>query len=274
MKQVAMFVVMLAFAACALGQQAAPPSPSQAVAPAGKKQPKAKSQDELNAYTAAATIADPVALEKGADDFAAKFPDSDLTPLLYRTVLRTYQAANSNDKVMEMGERLLKGDPDDPEALVDVAQVITDRTRNTDIDKDQNLDRAMKYAQHALETVDHDVPPGLTPGQEDIFKALTRSNAYSVIGTLQYNAEKFADAEGSFHKSIDAFPAQPDPVVVLRLAMSLDKEGKNPEALKDANHAVELTQDGTPLGVLARRERDRLGKAAGGGSPAADPAKK
>lgn len=278
MRPVGMLIVMLAFTACALGQQAAqPPAPasgSPPAAPAGKQPPKAKSQEELNAYTAAGSITDPAALEKAADDFAAKFPDSELSPVLYRTVIRTYQAANNKDKVLEMGEKLLKSDPDDSEALVDVAQVLTERTRDSDVDKDQILARAMQCAQHALETVDHDVPPGLTGAQEDIFKALTRSNAYSVIGTLQFNAGKFPEAEGSFRKSIDAFAAQPDPVVMLRLAMALDKEGKYPEALKEADQAVALTQDGTPVGVLARREHDRLAKLKGGGSPAADPAKK
>jgi tetratricopeptide (TPR) repeat protein len=273
-----MLMVLLVFTVCALGQQAAqPPTPangSQPAAPGGKKSPKAKSQAELNAYTAAGSITDPAAMEKAADDFAAKFPDSDLTPLLYRTVMRSYQAANNNDKVLELSEKLLKSDPDDAEALVDLAQVLTESTRDSDVDKDQRLARAMQSAQHALETVDHDVPPGLTGAQEDIFKALTRSNAYSVIGTLQYNAGKFPEAEVSFRKSIDAFAAQPDPVVMLRLAMSLDKEGKYPEALKEADQVVALTQDGTPAGVLARREQARLAKATGGGSPAADPAKK
>ena len=42
------------------------------------------------------------------------------------------------------------------------------------------------------------------------------------------------EAVGYFHKSIDAYPAQPDPVVVLRLALALDKQGKYPDALKEA----------------------------------------
>jgi hypothetical protein len=61
---------------------------------------------------------------------------------------------------------------------------------------------------------------------------------------------------------------------MLRLTMALDREGKYPEALKEANQAVALTQDGTPAGVLARREHDRLAKLTGGGSPAADRVKK
>jgi hypothetical protein len=62
---------------------------------------------------------------------------------------------------------------------------------------------------------------------------------------------------------VDAYPSQPDPVVVLRLAISLDRQGKYPEALKEANHAVDLTQDGTSAGKLARQERDRLNQLVG-----------
>jgi hypothetical protein len=72
-------------------------------------------------------------------------------------------------------------------------------------------------------------------------------------------------------KSIDAFPSQPDPVVVLRLALTLDKQQKYPEALKVANKAVEMTQDNTAIGTPARRERDRLQQLTGAATPAAQP---
>jgi tetratricopeptide (TPR) repeat protein len=284
MKTAATAIVVLVLAAFTLAQQpASPPTQnppagqsgppqgaSQAPAAVGKRPPQAKTQPEFDAYKTAAASTDPAALEKAADDFAAKFPDSELTPLLYRAALRGYQNANNGDKLMEMGQKILKGDPDDPEALVDVAEVMTERTRDTDLDKDQRLDQAAKYAQHALETVDTDLPPGLPAAQVDTFKGLMRSNAYSVLGTLQFNKEKYADAESSFRKSIDAFPSQPDPVVILRLALSLDKQGKYPEALKEANHAVEMTQEGTPAGNLSRRERDRLAQLTGGAAPASN----
>jgi hypothetical protein len=57
-------------------------------------------------------------------------------------------------------------------------------------------------------------------------------------------------------------------VVVLRLALALDKQGKYPEALKAANRAVELTQENTVIGTPARRERDRLQQLTGGAAPA------
>ena len=58
-------------------------------------------------------------------------------------------------------------------------------------------------------------------------------------------------------------------IAVLRLALCLDKQNKYPEALKEANHAVDLTQDSTPAGKMARQERDRLAQLTGGTPPAA-----
>jgi tetratricopeptide (TPR) repeat protein len=243
------------------GAQGAAQQGSAAPALQGKRPPQAKTQPEFDAYNAAvANQKDPAAMEKAADDFAAKFPQSELRVLLYKAAMRAYQNANNGDKMAEMAQKLLKLDPDDPEALIASAEVMAERTRPTDLDKDQRFDQATKYAQHALETIDTDVaiPAGTAQAQIDAYKGLLRSTAYSVLGTIQYDQEKYAEAEGYFRKSIDAYPAQPDPVVVLRLALALDKQGKYQDALKEANRAVELTQEGTTAGTTARHERDRL----------------
>ncbi len=249
------------------GQQGAAP----ATAPQGKRPPQAKTQPEFDAYKAAMASNDPAATEKAADDFASKFPDSELTPLLYRAAMHSYQSANNGDKMLEMGRKVLKLDPDDPEALVGVSEVLAERTRDTDIDKEQRLDEAMKLAQHAIETVDTDiaVPVGTPQEKIDAYKGFLRSSAYSIIGTLQFNKEKYTDAEASFHKSIDAYASQPDPVVVLRLALALDKQGRYSDALTYAGQAAGLTQDGTSAGSLARRECDRVAQLAKVPKPAA-----
>src|SRR5580692_7468556 len=288
MKRAAMILGMLSAATLlAAQQQTSPAQPQQpaggtsqqgsaAPAPAvGKRPPQAKTQPEFDGYNAAmANQKDAAAMEKAADDFATKFPDSELRVLLYKAAMRAYQNANNGDKMLETAQKLLKLDPDDPEALIASAEVITERTRDTDLDKDQRFAEATKYAQHALETIDTDVPvpANVAQAQIDAYKGLLRSSAYSVLGTIQYDQEKYADAQGYFQKSIDAYPSQPDPVVVLRLALALDKQGKYGDALKQANRAVDLTQEGTAAGTTARHERDRLVQLTGGipvsGSPA------
>src|SRR5579872_779189 len=254
--------------------QTTPPAGQQSAAPAtpsAKRPPQAKTQAEFDAYKAAiANMNDAAAMEKAADDFAAKFPDSELRVLMYRAAMHAYQNSNNADKMYDMAQKELKLDPDDPEALIGAAEVIAERTRDSDLDKDQRWGEAQKYAQHALETVDTDVsiPAGTPQDKIDAYKGFLKSSAYSILGTIALNSEKYTDAENYFHKSIDAYPSQPDPVVVLRLALALDKQNKYPEALKEANHAVELTQESSTAGTLARRERDRLVQLTGGTAPA------
>jgi tetratricopeptide (TPR) repeat protein len=282
MKRAAMVLGVLAVAAFAVAQQqtpaqqkqpagAAQPAAGAPTTPPGKRPPQAKTQPEFDGYNAAiANQKDPAAMEKAADDFATKFPDSELRVLLFKAAMRAYQNANNGDKMLEEAQKLLKVDPDDPEALIASAEVVAERTRDTDLDKDQRFAQATKNAQHALETIDTDVPmPANIPqAQIDAYKGLLRSSAYSILGTIQYDQEKYADAQGYFQKSIDAYPSQPDPVVVLRLALALDKQGKYQDALTQANKAVDLTQEGTNAGTTARHERDRLMQLTGGTIPA------
>jgi tetratricopeptide (TPR) repeat protein len=253
--------------------QAAPAqgaTPGATTVPAGKRPPQAKTQPEFDAWKAAAANTDPAALEKASDDFATKFPDSELRILLYKNAMRLYQSANNAEKTDAMGRKVLSLDGDDPEALVIVAEVIAERTRDADIDKDQRFAEATSLAQKATKTVDTDVqvPTGTPQEKIDAYKSLLRSNAYSILGTIEFKKENYAAAQENLQKSIDAFPTNPDPVVILRLALALDKQQKYPEALKVANRAVELTQDNTVIGTPARRERDRLQQLTGGAAPA------
>jgi tetratricopeptide (TPR) repeat protein len=286
MKSIAMTVAMLGitaggFTALSFGQSnsndkpaaTAPAGQAAAAAPQGKRPPQAKTQPEFEAYKAAAALTDPPAQEKAADDFATKFPDSELRPVLYKSAMHGYQQSNNGEKMMDMASKVLKYDPDDPEALLGVAQVIAERTRDTDLDKDQKLAEAKKDAERALVTADTDVPnAGAPPERLEAYKGFLRSEAYAVLGTIAFNAKAWPDAETNLHKSIDAFPQQPDAIAVFRLAVALDMQGKYPDATKYCNQAVDLTKEGTPAGNAARQERDRLAKLSGGGAAAPAPA--
>jgi len=275
MKRAAMIGAVLAVATWSFAQMKAPAtqnapaaqpsSPPAAAPPQGKRPPAAKTTPEYEAYKTAAALTDPAAAENAANDFAVKFKDSELRIVLFKNVMRGYQRAGNSDKIIEIGRKALAIDGDDPEALVTVAGELAEKTRDTDLDKDQRLDEAMKMAQKAVQTVDTDVaiPQGTPQEQVDTYKSQLRSFAFSIIGTLEFKKDNFADAETDLRKSIDAYPAGPDPVVVLRLAISLDRQNKYADALKEANRAVDMTQETTGAGKLARQERDRLTQLAG-----------
>ncbi len=236
-----------------------------AAAPAGKRPPQAKTQPEFDAYKLAAAITDPAAQEKAADDFATKFPDSELRALLYKQVMHGYQQVNNAEKMLAMSRKVLTFDPDDPEALLGVAQVLAERTRDTDLDKDQRLAEARKDAERALITVDTDIPTANQPQDKiDAYKGFLKSEAYAILGTLDFNAKAWGAAEQNLKKSIDVFPQQPDPIAVFRLSVALDMQNKYPDALKYADQAVDLTKAGTGAGDAARKEKDRLVQLIGG----------
>jgi tetratricopeptide (TPR) repeat protein len=246
----------------------------QAAAPAGKRPPKVNSQEEFAAYKTAAALTDAAALEKAADEFAAKYPDSELRPLLYRSAMQRYQLANNADKMLEMAKKVLGIDPDDPEALVGTAQVLAERTRDTDLDRDQRLAEARKDAERSLLTVETDIPTsGYPPEQLSAYKGYLKSEAYAVLGKLSSDSKNWPDAEANLRKSIEAFPQQVDSIAVLRLAVALDMQNKIPEALKYADQAVELTKDrpDSGAGKAARDEKDRLTKLNVGAAPAQTP---
>src|ERR1035437_8205920 len=139
-----------------------------ATLPPAKRPPQTKTQPEFDAWkAAAANTTDPAAAEKAADDFAGKFPDSEVRVLLYQNAMRLYQNANNAEKTEAMGRKVLSLDGDHPEALVAVAGVIGERTRDADIDKDQRFSEASAMALKVLQTADTDisVPAGRRTGR-------------------------------------------------------------------------------------------------------------
>jgi tetratricopeptide (TPR) repeat protein len=279
MRRAAVVIAVLCMGVAGLGQdnskQAAPPAGQAAgqAATQGKRPPQAKTKPEFDAFNAAMAMTDPAAQEKAADDFASKFPTSELRALLYRQgPLRLYGQAHNDDKALEMARKVLGIDPDDPEALLAAAQILSNRTKDSDADKDKNAAEAQKDAERALVTVDTDIPTAAyQPDQLAAYKANARSEAYSILGALSFTANKWAEAEVSLRKSIEALPDQPDPLTVYQLAVALDEQDKFAEAMKYADQAVNLTKDqpNSDLGKAARKEKDRVTTLNSGSAPGA-----
>ncbi len=235
--------------------------------PAGKHQPQAKTQDEYKAYQEAAAKPDPPSLEQAANDFANKYPTSELRSVLFQREMQVYQSANNAEKTIEAGKKVIAIDPDNAAALVTVALVIANKTREGDLDRDERMAEASKYANHALESIDNGtgVPAGTADDKVPMFKELVRSMAYSSLGTVEFNRKNYPQAETYLRKSVENSTLQPDPVTWLQLSLALDRENKYNDALQAANKCIEIAQS-HPAGSYCAEERDRLAKLAGPGS--------
>jgi tetratricopeptide (TPR) repeat protein len=278
MTKAAVLITVLATSLVAAQAQSSASAPASSSAPqagtpsTGRPPVQTKTREEYKAYQAAvANGQNPEAMEKAADDFAVKFPNSDVRVLLYRAAMSSYQNAGNPEKMMNMGLKVLAIDKDDPEALIGIAEILEERTGPTDLDRQQRSEQVVEYASHALKTLDTDlaVPAGTSPDRVDAYRKYLRSTALAIIGTIYYKQEHYPEAEAKLRNAMETDAANPDPVIVLRLALALDQQKKYPDALEQANRAVELTEEGTDLGRMARNERDRLVVQAGGSGASA-----
>ena len=264
-----MMVVLLA-AGMAMAQANAgkTPTPAQgasaaaAPAPGAQHQPLAKTKEEYDAYNLAFSKTAPAESEAAADEFAQKFPASELKELLYVHTMNLYQQQNNSAKVVVVGRKAIELNPTDPVPLVAVAAALVMDTRETDLDRDARFAEASKDAQASLDNMDTGllVPPNAPPDRVAAAKTNYRSIAYDTLGVIAMNKKDYASAEQNFQKAADLMKDQPDAVVYLRLSVAQDNEKKYEAALDSANKAAQYAPEGSAEKNLAKQQQDRLQK--------------
>lgn len=276
-----MAVLLSASLAMAQATASKPPAPAQGTqaaaapaAPPAQHQPQAKSKEEFDAYSLAASKTDPAQMEAAADDFAQKFPNSELRELLYVRAMNLYQQQNNSAKVIATGRKAIELNPTNPVPLVAVASALVMDTRESDLDRDNRYAEASKDAQAALDNVDTglEVPPNVPADRVAAAKANLRSIAYDTLGVIAMNKKDYTAAEQSFQKAADLMKDQPDAVVYLRLSVAQDNEKKYPQALDSANKAIQYAQEGSAEKNLAKQQQARLQKLIAEGSAQPAPA--
>jgi tetratricopeptide (TPR) repeat protein len=112
-------------------------------------------------------------------DFEKSFPQSRVLPDIYVMLMTIYQQKNDTAKAVDFGEKAIKLDGKNVTALLAVA-------RNYSIER-KNLDRAVEYAQTALDTVEQmktqPAPPQYTEQQ---WKEYIQSNEQVARSMLAY----------------------------------------------------------------------------------------
>ena len=265
-------VLLLLCGFCAALQQPSSGNSKQGQ-PASKRAPQAKTHPEFNDYNAAYATTGGAVAEKAADEFAAKYPASELKAYLYAKAMHEYQNENNPAKMLSVGEKVLQLDPDTSIALVLTSTVLADSLNDTDTDKESKIARAKKNATHALETVDSSfVPPAnATPEQVTVYKSTLQSMAHSALGIVALKTGDDATAENELKLATSLNVSQPDPYLWYHLALAQDHQKKYPEALVSINHALQVMGGNADLGVLAKGEQQRLLTLTGASTPSPAP---
>ena len=247
-------------------QAASQPAPAQAST--AYKPPQAKTREEFDAYKAAAALTDPNKVLAAADQFAQKYPQSELRGLLYVQAMNGFAQQNDAEKEIEAARKAAAIDPNDPNPLIHIASALVQITRDNDLDKQQRYAEAGKDAQTAIDNIDTGmhIPPNIPEAQVQAVKNSILTLAYETLGVIAMQKEDYADAESAFQKAIDVSKAEPMARIFLRMSVAQDNEKKYAEALVNANKALQYSQPDSVEQTLAKQQQTRLQKLVGEGA--------
>ena len=151
----------------------------------------------MKAYQEAFAMTDPDKLEAAADDFATKYPNSQLRASLYIRAMNLYAQSNNTERSLTAGAR-----PSPPIRPIRSRWCKWPRrwprsTRDTDLDRDQRLAEAAKDAHAAIDNIDTGLvlPANADPARVAAAKQIILTIAYDTLGMVDMSKKDYSAAE-------------------------------------------------------------------------------
>jgi tetratricopeptide (TPR) repeat protein len=239
-------------------QQAAPPVQQP------RKTLVAKTQDEFEAYQKVVSQPNLALAETMAQDFAVRYPASELRGPMFQSLMLKHQQANQADLTLTDAERVLLIDPQNVIALVTAANVLSERTFAGKPDSARRFDQALRFAQRAIDNVDTDlsVPPQASADDVSRFRNIVLAIAHAAQGNIYLLQNDFASAERHLSAAAELSPT-PNALVLYRLAVAQHQQKRYDAALDNANKSFEVANANHDLILMdrAKQEKNTLVKA-------------
>lgn len=232
-----------------------------------QKQPTPKSQKEVDAIKAVFQATDPDARIKAAEELLIKFADTEFKPLALQLMAMSYQQKNDFEKMVVYAERTLEADPKNYTAMLLLAGGIAQRTREHDLDREEKLAQAEKYAKSAQDAL-KDAPkpnPQATDEQWAAIKKDYEAQAHEALGLIAIARKQNDQAVAEF-KAASEMQSTPDPATLVRLAASYNQSGKPDLALATVDKIMAMPDVNPRIKSVAQAERVRATQAKSGGS--------
>jgi tetratricopeptide (TPR) repeat protein len=197
------------------------------------KGPAPKSKGELEALQALQAAGnDPDKQIAASENLITKFADTDFKSVALFIEADAYQRKGDFEHMVVFAERTLEADPKDFRATLMLANYYASHTRENDLDREEKLGKAEKYANQAIEMMKTAQKPNpqIPDDQWADIKKDETAEGYNAIGLANLTRKKYDAAAASFKSAVDA-TSRPEPAYMVRLASALQSGGKNDEAI-------------------------------------------
>jgi tetratricopeptide (TPR) repeat protein len=238
------------------------------------KQPRPKSQKELDGLIAINNATDAKARIAAIDDVLTKFADTEFKPSLLIMGAATYQQIGDTENMIIWAERALEADAKNYQAMLMLGNAYATRTKEFDLDKEDKLKKAEDYANRALEALKTAEKPNaqITDDQWNEAKKSLTAQAHEVLGTSALVRKKYDVAITEFKTAVAA-STPPDPATLVRLASAYDQAGKPDDALPLLEQVMKTPDAHPQVKSVAQAERVRAMQIKQKASAPADAAK-
>jgi tetratricopeptide (TPR) repeat protein len=228
-----------------------------ALAPNASAQ-KPKGPKEAEALNAVFTATTPDARIAAGDNVLTNFSTTDFKSIVLFMMAEAYGQKNDDAKMIVFGERALEADPKNFQAALLLASGIARKVRENDLDKDERLKQAEKYANDGMAMLATATKPNpqMTDEQWNDAKKDFAADAHQALGMVATVRKKNDDAVNEFKQAVEG-AANPDPAAMVRYAQALNKVGKYDEAIAMADKVMAIPNVNPAFKQFAQAEKVR-----------------
>src|SRR5258708_21542739 len=222
--------------------------------------PQARTAQEYTDYNSARAAGGGAALETAADDFSARYPESELRVYLYSHALHVYQREGNPARIVSAGEKVVACDPDNSIALALTATALADSIVDNDPAREQKVAQIKQDCSRALKTMDSSLVlvPGVTPEEIAAYKGSLGFMVHSALGIMELKTGNDSGAEKDLKAALALNRLAGDPSIYYHLALAQDHQKKYSEAMASVEQALQLASYNPDLQQLAEKEHEHL----------------
>jgi tetratricopeptide (TPR) repeat protein len=192
---------------------------------------KPKSQKEADALQAVMATKNPDDQIKAIENVLTNFADTEYKVALLQVAMQLESQKGDFAQTTFYAERLLEADPKNAFAFVTLAGETARHTREFDLDKEEKLAKADKWAKAGIEAAKTVAKPNpaMTDEQLEGLRKDLQSQAYVAMGMAATLRKKNDDAIANYKQAAEV-GATPDSTIWVRLGQAYMDSGKFDEA--------------------------------------------
>jgi tetratricopeptide (TPR) repeat protein len=228
-------------------------------------QVKPKSNAEAEAVRAlftAQSSQNPEATVKAAEDLLTKFADTEYKELALLIEADAYQQKGDFASAEITDQRVLEAYPKNPQAGMQLGELIVQHVRENDLDKEEQLSKAEKSLNQALANIDIKPFAAMPDAKWDENKKYTKAQIQNDLGLVAMSRKNYEAAIADFKLALEG---DAQPAYQVRLAVAYQATGKNDEAIAISEKVLADPQAHPTIKQLAQAVKAKATQAKGAG---------